>query len=462
MYIGAPSVEYFSAGKDESLSVQQNIIATRVCVSFVGIMYCVTPKSSNRKTPINHRNNKNGEDSWNVWPIVRNNYQRIAYEAYKSNETEKAILYDSMSLSCGYIGGILNVERANQNIDHQTLLKTVELQKNTNPSNKLIDFLSGVMGNNLPIEPATVATIANETDQQRFDELCKKCADLPQEWNVVQLSQLYSGYNGYSTTKDLYTSDAPIKITLFRDSLSEQRNNRPVSIVLDHFETGEKSVSKLKLLIKYIHYKSNSNKCHPFHVQMLSMAYEINEVLYKDYTKSMNINYQTFIQQLTQLQTKLLDDMSTWLGPWVSLLCGKIKTSKGRKFEQSIFKKVQQFCNTYNDITENQRILMNLIARRIDLLNNVKIKQGATDIAKTSVQYTRIWEFLKELKKETQVKDQAYEYYPCILLVDEILDTMPWEMLLKSQQFTRVHSIYLLFNLCVHYSFSFSLLTNSH
>lgn len=399
-------------------------------------MHCIKSTASN---------GKNGDSSWNVWPIIRNNYQRIAYQAFKSNESNKSILYDSMALSCGYIGGILNVERLNRIIDHQTVRKTVDMQKDTHSSNELMDFLTGAMGNKA-LTSVNVATPL-DTDQQRFDELCSKCAELPHEWNVVQLSQMYSGYNGYATTKDIYTSDAPIKITLFRDSLSEQRNNRPTSIVLDLFETGEKSVSKPKQLIKLMHNNSNSNTHLPFHTQMMSTAYEIHQVLYKDYTKNMVTNYQSFIQQLTQMQTKLVDDMTTWLGPWVSLLCGKIKGIKGKSFERSIFKQVQQFCNDNNDITENQCILLKLMARRIDLLDNVKIKQGATDIANTSGQYTRMMQFLKKLKEETALKDQSYEYYPCILLVDEVLDTMPWEMVLKSQQYTRVHSIHLLFDL---------------
>lgn len=200
-------------------------------------MFCTKSKPSS---------NRNKDDcSWNVWPIVRNNFQRIAYEAFKSNESDKSVLYDSMALSCGYVGGMLNIEQLNRTIDHSTLCKTVDMQKNTDRNNKLIDFLSGAMRDALnSVNVAT--TVDNDKDQQRFDELCTKCAELPNEWNVVQLSQMYSGYNGYATTKDIYTSDAPIKITLFRDSLSEQRNNRPIFIVLDLFETGEKSVSKVK------------------------------------------------------------------------------------------------------------------------------------------------------------------------------------------------------------------------
>lgn len=54
---------------------------------------------------------------------------------------------------------------------------------------------------------------------------------------------MYNGFNGYATKKDMYTSDAPIKLTLFCDDMSEKRSNRPQSIVLDWFDKGEKGVS---------------------------------------------------------------------------------------------------------------------------------------------------------------------------------------------------------------------------
>ncbi|XP_055322222.1 uncharacterized protein LOC129578113 [Sitodiplosis mosellana] len=385
-------------------------------------MNCVSPKSSDRKKPINHRSDVNNDDChWKIWPIVRNNYQRIAYEAYKSNDNDKAILYDSMALSCGFVGGILNVDRLGQNIDHQTVFKTVDWQQNTN-TNQLINFLSAAMGNVSIKESVSVTSnIDSDSDQRRFNELCAKCAELPQEWNVVQLSQMYNGYNSYSTIKDSYTSDAPIKITLFRDSLSESRNNRPTFIVLDLCETGEKSI--------------------------FSTAYEIHHVLYKNYTQNMEATYKTFIQQLTQLQTKLVDDMSSWLGPWISLLCGKIKGRNGKAFEQSIFKQVDQFCNEHNDITENQRVLLHLMCRRIDLFDIKQMKQGCSDIANTNEQYNHMVTFLKKLKEKAVIKSESHEYYPCILVVDEKLDQMPWEMVLTSQQYTRVHSIHLLFDL---------------
>lgn len=159
------------------------------------------------------------------------------------------------------------------------------------------------------------------------------------------------------------------------------------------------------------------------------------------------LNYPTFLKALSQIQTKLVDDMSNWLGAWITLFCGKIKGAAGRKFEQEIFQQVDNFCNSISDITEDQRCMLSLIARRIDLIANDKIEQAAREITTTTEQYECITLFLTELKKNTIFK--GFEYYPCILIVDEILDGLPWEMVLTTQQFTRVHSIYLLFDLYV-------------
>lgn len=183
----------------------------------------------------------NAESIWKIWPIVRHNHQMIAFNAYKSNDMEKAILYDCMALSCGFIGSILGIDRLGQRVNYKTIYKTIQWQQNT--GNKLFDYLAAVV-NDVSLNE-TISKTINADDHSRFNELCTKCIQLPNEWNVIQLSQMYAGYNSYATKKDMYTVDAPIKITLFRHSLPETQKKRPISIVLDLFEFGEKSVNNL-------------------------------------------------------------------------------------------------------------------------------------------------------------------------------------------------------------------------
>lgn len=170
-------------------------------------------------------------------------------------------------------------------------------------------------------------------------------------------------------------------------------------------------------------------------------------MLYENYVSAMKSSgFDTFKKTLTQTQAKLVTDMTAWLGPWLTLFSGKIKGKPGEEFERKIHEEVEQFIEKCIDFTDHQSVMLHLMARRLDLLNMDKIKDGASDIARTSNEYLSIREFLADLKSKLTFSSD-FEYYPCILIVDEILDPMPWEMIAPSQEFTRVHSIYLLFHL---------------
>lgn len=155
------------------------------------------------------------------------------------------------------------------------------------------------------------------------------------------------------------------------------------------------------------------------------------------------------MKRLKQTQLKLVADMASWLGPWVTLLSGKIRGKGGEEYEQKIFDDVTTFADELGWMTPDQVVLLSLMARRIDLLDNAKIEQAARDIAPSYKDCCLIEKFLMGLKTKTPFND--YTYYPCILVIDEILDQMPWEMMLTSQEFTRMHSIYLLFDLYERY-----------
>lgn len=197
--------------------------------------------------------------------------------------------------------------------------------------------------------------------------------------------------------------------------------------------------------------QANQNVIYPF-TQILSTAHEVHQVLYENYLSYMSTppaKFNEFMKKLKQTQLKLVADMSTWMGPWVTLLSGKIKSKSGEDFEKTIFDEVEQFAGDLDWMTSDQIVLLKLMARRIDLLDDEKIEQAARDLAPSNKDCYRIEQFLTELKSKMPFKD--FSYYPCILIIDEILDQMPWEMLSTSQEFTRVHSIYLLFDLYERY-----------
>lgn len=180
--------------------------------------------------------------------------------------------------------------------------------------------------------------------------------------------------------------------------------------------------------------------------QILSACYDVHNVYYKDYVSAMNTaNYAAFMKNLTQMQSKLVIDMTLWLGPWITLFSGKIKTAAGEEFEKNICDEVDGFCSEHDDMHEDKQTVLHLMARRIDLLTSDYIKQAAQDLSRNELECKQIIKFLANLKKK--IKPNVFEYYPCILVIDEILDPLPWEMILTTQELSRVHSIYSLFDL---------------
>lgn len=203
--------------------------------------------SKNKSSDINSNINDIDKNvwRWKPWSNIRTDYQRIALEAYRSGDCDKSILYDSKALACGFIGTILNKDQQSHSsdsvkIDHQPK-SAINWQQKT--GNATVDCLIEAMKDVKIGERKNLCSTVEIDDKTQFRNLRAKLAELPKQWNIVQFSQLYNGYNGFAATKDVYTSDAPIKITLFCDSLSEKRDNQPISIVLELNEIGEKSVS---------------------------------------------------------------------------------------------------------------------------------------------------------------------------------------------------------------------------
>lgn len=182
---------------------------------------------------------------WKPWSIIRTDYQRIAFEAYRSGDSDKAILYDSKALACGFIGIILNEDQRFTSDDSVKIENqpkcAINWQQKT--GNATVDCLIDEMKDVKIGERTNLCSNVEIDDKTQFKNLRLKLAELPKQWNIVQFSQMFNGYNGFAATKDVYTSDEPIKITLFCDSLSEKRDNQPISIVLELNEIGDKSVS---------------------------------------------------------------------------------------------------------------------------------------------------------------------------------------------------------------------------
>lgn len=145
------------------------------------------------------------------------------------------------------------------------------------------------------------------------------------------------------------------------------------------------------------------------------------------------------------------------VGPWSCVFTGNFKSLKSLDIEAKIKKKVNEFFRTHQHFDESQQKLIHLIARRTDLLNNPSIFVAISYVLRDKpnlnyddIDLNNLYDFLTWIKQEYVYEDVSC--YPCILIVDEFLDQLPFEYINNNQEITRISSFYLLKNLYLKYS----------
>lgn len=361
-------------------------------------------------------NNLNGDNqeskhNWN-WPTIKSKYKQLSKKHFVAGEDEKGIYFDSIGLSSGFVAAELdhvNTKKISEVAVTEAIQLHVEMEED-----KLMDFITDNLTN---VKIGSQETKPAFNEYTGYEQLLAKCNELPNEWNVVQISQMSDEYLGYATKKDFLTQDFPLRLTLFRYNQSDRLNNKPISFAMEPS---------------------------PF----LSTAYLVYHELFKMYSQVHSTNeFNVFSAKLNVEHSKLRTSMSLWLGPWVTMFSGKIKGDDGKQLEQNLFDEVDTFCKT--EMTDEQYVLICIVARRLDLLDTRRITQAAEQIGVNQPQRNRLKRFFAQMKKKYPLR--SYEHYPCILIIEETLDSMPWEIVVYGQEFCRFNSIYLLFDLYEEY-----------
>lgn len=350
--------------------------------------------------------------------MVRCELVTKAWDAFEHGETEKGIFYESKAMYCGFLANKFHDnECENQKIDDFTLTDAINIYPDEKPD-LLINYVSQKMAEidlRAEFDRVCINNNSNHSDEAAVKELFEKCAQLPNEWNVVQLAKSSVAHAAYGTKRDRYSEPTPISLTLFRHALSEQMDDKPLNVHLE-FE-GEAT-------------------------GILASAYELFEVSFKDYGTS--FHHPDVQKKINLGLANLVTGLKTWLGPWVVLFTGQIKGDAGEQMEEDILAAVNEFVANQGSFRSEQTLLLSLISRRIDLLDSYTIKVAAEHIADTRAQYSAITKFLAGIK--ITFKFGEHSYYPCILILDEYLDKIPWEMLVPREEIARFSSIYLLFD----------------
>lgn len=255
-------------------------------------------------------------------------------------------------------------------------------------------------------------------------EVKTTCHEFPKEWTVIQLCKNFNPVSLSSKFDDICNYNTSISLTVFKHSAIEDMLMLEIKKLCI-----ENIFEKVHKLNKKINESLNFSK---FPQETTAEQRDSREKYWKA-SKDIDL----FVQDIVNL-------LKSFIGPWVCALTGTFKSRKSIETENKIHDEVSEFLKK-RDFSDQQKKLIHILARRTDLLTHQQIFIAITYILreKSNLGYNDLdlndlYDFLTWIKQEFIYDDVST--HPCILIVDELLDQLPFEMLNLQQEFTRVCS----------------------
>uniref|UniRef100_A0A182SNQ3 separase n=1 Tax=Anopheles maculatus TaxID=74869 RepID=A0A182SNQ3_9DIPT len=264
-----------------------------------------------------------------------------------------------------------------------------------------------------------------------FSDLCKRCDELPNEWTVIQIAKEYNPMATGMMHEELLREPAAIWLTVFAGSdPCEGTPFEPILIPLD--PPAEKADAKYPNYFQHI----------------AAIAFEVrNAIANHDSAAASSDSQANRLEIVEQLISSTVERTREWLGPWSNLLVGKFRSPTDQKLENEIYSRIEEFC-VHNRINRTGQRLVSLVARRLDLLTDLQLFalccSDQLDLNDSTVE--ALYDLLTDLREQKfqDTKEERLNCYPVVLIIDELLDSMPWEMIHPTGEFSRFSSFWTL------------------
>ncbi|XP_050088595.1 uncharacterized protein LOC126572918 [Anopheles aquasalis] len=285
----------------------------------------------------------------------------------------------------------------------------------------------GVLLKNIAARLATDTEPSSLAVSNEYDNLCKLCRELPEQWTVLQISKAFHPRTTILTYEENMKEPAPILLTLYRcsDPLGEDRSE-PLLIPLEPSPDDPKQ--KYENLFEHI-------SAIPREVRK-SISSEPGAAAAGESQSSRN-------EAIEQLISAVIERVKRWLGPWANLFCGRFRSQDDQSLEAEIYNRIEDYC-IQRKLTKKAQRLVSLVARRLDLLSGEDIYRlcCSDELDLDQPQVESLYDYLIDMQEHKFKNDQASrrECYPVVLIVDEWLDIFPWEMLRPTQESCRFGS----------------------
>ncbi|XP_065076038.1 uncharacterized protein Sse [Ochlerotatus camptorhynchus] len=324
--------------------------------------------------------------------LTRIALQREAARAYSQQRESDAIFFATEALCAGI----------HRRFDDDSR----KLTQNDNILSKLVNDLNVNENDPTDIDPAA-----------GFVNLHQHCQQLPEEWTVFQISKCYTPRWNLLTHQQMLEENTHVEIILLKYPNSETLNGKPLLIRLDPPDSSD------------------------FFSVLSSIPAEVKSFLEEEVNSGSRRQ-----EEIENHIGGIIDRLTAWLGPWIVLFSGKFTSPRDQRFEAEIFNRVEDFCIT-NKYSKRDQVLISLVARRMDLLDLKTIYRFCCEMVKDEDGLKDLYHLLTELKDDKFDLLQSFSCFPCLMVVDELVDSYPWEMMNTSQEFGRFGSVRLLMQL---------------
>lgn len=273
----------------------------------------------------------------------------------------------------------------------------------------LLDALNDVI--NMSDEPEV------QSDCLSFDEIKSKCRNFPSEWTILQFTRQFNSQAHTQNYHDNITENCSIFITVLTHFIPKRPFSvEPFTIEVPASLTTAAFYTKV---FKWIKFTSDNL------TQFPDRIFQTEEERIKAYRE--------LLRQMKADKEEVILHMRAIMGPWICLFRGRPKSSTQRKKDEELFCQLDAMCD--GAYTPQQQLILFLLARSADLLTTADIRIALEQIRlqNTSIDFLAFYQSLKTGTAGT-------EFFPTLLIVDDVLDHIPWEMMIPSLEITRLFS----------------------
>ncbi|XP_034255981.1 separin isoform X2 [Thrips palmi] len=291
--------------------------------------------------------------------------------------------------------------------------------------NKMVDHLK----RRLREQKTDAATIQSMLERVQFEGsfigfsgLQQRLAELPKEWTAVQVTLEWDPLSRFPCRNENVNRGLGMYVTRFAfGSLSEKVNDeKPFTTFLPPLDDGEDRLTFMaairNCLSKFEQRSDDRRRIH----EECSLGIEA-----------------------------IVNEMQMWLGGWLCLFMGRLVSEK---LELAVKTAIDSFVSSYKmkdtgdqDMTEKARNILYLLAS-CPSLSSSEVKTVVSSLFKDQKFASYMSQNVCNVMSNFSTALHRAERHPVILLVDEELDILPFEVIspLQDQSFTRMPSIHLL------------------